>query len=261
MRQFILLITLFSGLRLVGQEQPLVITVTPASTGATLTIKNASPNSLCAYVVTWTIRDTDSRGKPQMRARRLVRDSITHPAQRPVAPYQEVSIPVGAPDSPMPKVEVPAGIFANGAAFGDPSWTALIRQRRKVYLDVITAALGTVERAFEQHESIDALVAALGVDLTSKRGAAQAAIEADIKAAPEGSADALFDATSDEMKAANFKRYSDEDQKAAVDGVYSTLISNLRRVHPTESLERDPQVGGLTKMLKERRERLLAATH
>lgn len=229
MLKTLLFLSLTGLTSLVAQTESVTSSLVPVGDGsARFILRNNSAVAVTAYVVTWTYNISEASGKSHRRASRVLRDFVTRNTQPAIAPNGEVSIPVGLAGASNPVVKLQAGIFADGATFGDPQWVALLRQHRADYVQATDTALQELKDAIAQNIPTDRLVLQLQASLQQQRAQALEAMRADIQAA--GNTDQLYDESTQAIKDANLKMIADEEKRACIQQVYRLVITNLTKL-------------------------------
>ncbi len=108
------------------------------------TVVNTYSAALTAYAGTTVALVTQPDGRVLRVTRDWYRDSVRWPNERPILPGQEFSKPFGGRGDSV-TVTFRAGVFADGATYGDQEYVRRIVHRRRVALDANAAVMAAVD--------------------------------------------------------------------------------------------------------------------
>src|SRR5437764_15056236 len=102
--------------------------VNPNGSGASIVVRNHHTAPLTAFTFVYTLRTPDST---VLSASNGFYDSLIDPANKPVAPGEEIRIPYYAGNRGMiPVISIQAALFADGLTFGNRNMVQVIFEPR-----------------------------------------------------------------------------------------------------------------------------------
>jgi hypothetical protein len=144
--------------------------VNPNGSGASIVVRNRHTSPLTAFTFVYTLRTPDST---VLSASNGFYDSLIDPANKPVAPGEEIRIPYYAGNRGMiPVISIQAALFADGMTFGNRNMVQVIFERRHYAAVTLNKLAGELKQASKLGTTREQLAIQMQTALNDERNAA-----------------------------------------------------------------------------------------